>query len=217
MKHSNRLTVSLCLIGFSVIAYFVTLDASLAFDAFLQKVVFSMRSETLTSFFSVLTRTGDWQAVLTICVVLLALPKTRVHFGIPMSFAATTSLTFYSILKYIFQRPRPDVAFHLIEQGGFSFPSGHTLTSLVFYGTAILLLNQYYGFQNKAVRFAHAFCAIYIFLIGFSRIYIGVHYPTDVLASWFLGTLLLTFFDIYIISHLSLQKESLEETESSDE
>ncbi|MEA4987409.1 MAG: phosphatase PAP2 family protein [Anaerovorax sp.] len=211
MKHSNRLVVSLCLLGFSVIAYFVTLDASLAFDAFFQKAIFSMRNETLTVFFSALTHTGDWQAVLTICIVLLALPKTRVHFGIPLSFAAGTSLIFYSIIKYIFQRPRPNIALHLIEQGGFSFPSGHTMTSLIFYGTLILLLSQYYGFKNMAVRLTHAICAAYIFLIGISRIYLGVHYPTDVLASWLLGILILTFFHTHFISHFSLPNEKVDE------
>lgn len=214
MKHSNSLVVSLSLIGFAVITYFVTLDASLTFDAFLQKAIFSMRSEPLTSFFTGLTRTGDWQAILTICVVLLALPKTRIHFGIPLSLSAVTSLTFYSILKYIFQRPRPSVTLHLIEQGGFSFPSGHTLTSLIFYGALILLLSQYYSFENKAVRIAHGLCAIYIILVGFSRIYLGVHYPTDVLASWFLGILILTFLHTHFFSHLSLQKETLAEKKS---
>lgn len=214
MKHSNRLVTTLCLLGFSMIAYFVTLDASLSFDAYLQNAIFSMRNESLNTFFITLTRTGDWQTFLTICVVLLLSPKTRDRFGLPLSFVASSSLLLYSILKYIFQRPRPMVALHLIEQGGFSFPSGHTLTSLIFYGTLILLLNQYYGAKHKAVRIISIFCAIYIFLIAFSRIYLGVHYPTDILGSWFLGIMILSFFHTHFISHVTRFDETEEEQSS---
>ncbi len=214
MKHSNRLILTLCLLGFSIIAYFVTLDASLLFDSYLQNMIFSMRSETLNAFFAVLTRTGDWQAILSLCVVLLLLPKTRERFGIPLSFSALSSLSLYSILKYIFQRPRPMSSLHLIEQGGFSFPSGHALTSLIFYGTFLLLLHRYYGSKNKGVWLASIFCTVYIFLIAFSRVYLGVHYPTDILGSWFLGILILSFFQAHLVPHVSFSKNLNEENDS---
>ena len=89
-------------------------------------------------------------------------------------------------VKLSFHRPRPHLFTPLLTEGGFSFPSGHSLIAMVVYG----LLGAFvmHLFTNKrARRMVAALTVLLIFAIGVSRIYVGVHYPTDVLAGWTAG------------------------------
>lgn len=210
MFHSNIakcLLTALCVTGFVIIAYFVTQGAALSFDTTVQTTVFSLRTEWLTKFLIPLTYSGNWQFVVTICVALLIIPQTRRPYGVPMTVSAVLSVSFYEMLKFVFERPRPDIAMRLIDEVGYSFPSGHTLTSLIFWGTAIFLFRSYAripetiheeGFdfpritKKSTVNLLTLVIGAYILLMGFSRIYVGVHFATDVVGSWCLGICILT-------------------------
>lgn len=170
-----------------------------AVDRAVQKIAFSLRCEPLTAVLIPLTYSGNWQGVTAICVLLLIIPRTRKWFGLPLTGSAVTSVALYQFLKYRIERPRPDVSVHLIQQGGFSFPSGHTLSSIMVWGTLILLLLHYSrtkGYRRPCLSDSRttalcAVAAVYLILMGLSRIYVGVHWPTDVLGSWCLGLALL--------------------------
>ncbi len=83
-------------------------------------------------------------------------------------------------LKLFFERARPSVVPHLQDAGGYSFPSGHTMTAVITYGLlAAVLVNQLRG---RARYVPPVVAAFIIMAVGFSRIYLGVHYLTDVLA-----------------------------------
>lgn len=89
-------------------------------------------------------------------------------------------------LKALFQRPRPDIVPHLREVMTMSFPSGHALTSAVVYLTLGALLMRV-AKRPLTKWYCMGVAALATFLVGSSRIYLGVHYPTDVLAGWLVG------------------------------
>ena len=97
------------------------------------------------------------------------------------------------IVKQFFRRPRPDLSFRLIEETGFSFPSGHSMTSMAFYGFFIYLV--YNNVKNKTVKWLLiTLLSLVIVSVGFSRIYLGVHYTSDVLGGFAEGIAYLVLF-----------------------
>lgn len=89
-------------------------------------------------------------------------------------------------LKYAFARERPDATLHLVEVRSPSFPSGHTMAASIFYLTVGALLARTMRRRREKV-YVMTCAAILTIAVGFSRVYLGVHYPTDVLAGWSAG------------------------------
>lgn len=90
-----------------------------------------------------------------------------------------------SFLKEIYERERPSLH-RLVDIGGYSFPSGHAMISIGFFGLVLYFLLQLLK-KTWLRRLAAVLGSIYIFLVGYSRIYLGVHYPSDVLAGFLAG------------------------------
>jgi undecaprenyl-diphosphatase len=94
-------------------------------------------------------------------------------------------------LKHFFGRPRPDVPL-LFKADGLSFPSGHALFSITFYGLLVYLL--YHALKNRGVRWTViTLLVILMLIIGFSRVYLRVHYASDVIAGFCVGFMWLVF------------------------
>ena len=100
------------------------------------------------------------------------------------------------VIKYIVRRQRPG-RIQIIEEKGYSFPSGHTMISFAFYGFIIYLI--YKNVKNKKIRnISIVLLSLLILLIGISRIYLGVHYVTDVLGGFVFGFIYLVLFIKYL-------------------
>lgn len=162
-------------------------DASLIDDS-IGNTVISTRRDWLTPIMKAITYMGNWQTITAICMVLLLLKRTRLAYGVPLSIGAIVVSLANKGIKAIVMRPRPDEAMFLIEQGGWSFPSGHAITSMFFYGMLIWLIRKNVK-NHKLADILTVLLVIPMILVGISRIYLGVHYPTDVLAGWSLGIL----------------------------
>ncbi|MDD2420898.1 MAG: phosphatase PAP2 family protein [Heliobacteriaceae bacterium] len=91
-----------------------------------------------------------------------------------------------AFLKVIFQRSRPDIT-HLVAIGGFSFPSGHAMVAMSFYGVLGYLLWLNFRERSKPAWYVIGLTVVLIVAIGLSRIYLGVHFPSDVLAGFAAG------------------------------
>ena len=154
-------------------------------DLSIQEAFFSLRSEPLNTVVIALTHCGDTVTIVALCALLLILPN-RLKYGLPVSVAALVGLAIYKPMKHIFFRSRPDQALHLVEQGGYSFPSGHSVTSVIVYGLLIYLIRRYCK-NEKLKNILTAVCLLLALLIGPSRIYVGVHWPTDVICGWLIG------------------------------
>ena len=132
-------------------------------------------------------------------LIILFLIRKKYKTSLIIAFVSLSSLGLMTLLKNLFHRLRPGNP--LITQGvsGYSFPSGHALMSVVFYGLLIWWIVKYrpHNFWWKLVII---FLVFLMFLIGFSRIYLRVHYTTDVLAGFCIGTCWL-LVSVTLINH----------------
>lgn len=196
MKRSRLILAATGLILFMILAIHIQTNGAISFDAPVCRAIYAARDGALTFFFTIITYLANWQTISLLCIVMLLVPGWRRTYGFPLTISALASTFFYYILKAIYQRPRPEPFLHLITEGGYSFPSGHTVTAFIFYGMMIYLLHNRIKAQgNKKSRALingiTVLLSVLIFLIALSRVYLGVHYPSDILAGFGLGTLLL--------------------------
>lgn len=129
--------------------------------------------------------------VVVYMVVLVAsafLWQSRHHYSAAMLWVAVIgSGLINTVLKLTFNRPRPDVFPWRTQHVGLaSFPSGHAMTSMVVYGTLAFLIGRLAP-TRLLRRLTWALAALVVVLVGLSRLYLGVHYPSDVLAGFVIG------------------------------
>lgn len=183
-------------ITYEVAAVYETLPLPL--DKAVQNFFFSLRGPVQDVIISSITHLSDTVTIIAFCIVLLILPNRKTY-GLPVSLACLGGVAIYKPLKHFVLRARPDASLHLVTQGGYSFPSGHSVTSIVFYGLMLYLIQKHC--KNEKLKTVLSWiCGILAVVIGPSRIYVGVHWPTDVLAGWCLGG------GILIIAILILEK-----------
>lgn len=104
--------------------------------------------------------------------------------SLPMALVSGAALN--ALLKHVFHRGRPEFATEFITHASWSFPSGHAMESMVGYG--MLLGVVWHGIQGSGRRrMAAVGVGLLVFLIGVGRVYLGVHYLTDVIAGWLAG------------------------------
>lgn len=132
-----------------------------------------------------LTHLGDTVTIVALCIVLLILPNRKTY-GLPVSLAALAGVAVYKPMKHLFLRARPDELLHLVEQGGYSFPSGHSVSSVIVYGLLLYLIRRHC--QSETLRrVLTVACSILALLIGPSRLYVSVHWASDVACGMLIG------------------------------
>jgi membrane-associated phospholipid phosphatase len=134
-------------------------------------------------------------ALVTASVLLLGRAFAQAAF-VGAAVAGGEGLNF--LLKAAFERPRPSFAEPLATAGGFSFPSGHAMMSLIVYGALAGLIAARLR-PGRARVFVFASATVLVLLIGFSRVYLGVHYASDVLAAYSAGLAWLTMCGLVLV------------------
>ena len=150
-------------------------------DSCVRAAIHAHAAPPFTAFMRALSFVGSPTALIIIGVVIVfALDRGEaLHFVIAVIGAELLDRS----LKLLFHRPRPPAFFGLAEPAGFSFPSGHALVSCAFFTVMAALAAK--RIQSQATRIClYTTAALLIAAIGFSRIYLGVHYPTDVLGGY---------------------------------
>ena len=145
--------------------------------------------DNLTSFFKIITNLGSVYAFLGILLLMLIFLKDE-NICYKTSFSLLLVYVVSVIYKNIFRRERP--IYNLISKPkDFSFPSGHTMCSVLFYGLLIYLVNKH--IKNNYIKYTiMIFLIIIILLVAFSRIYLNVHFFTDVIVGGILGFICLS-------------------------
>ena len=173
---------------FGWLAYAVTQGWTERFDLAVRARVHAWASPPLTFAMQAITMLGSIQflAILGAVVVWLLLQTGRRRAAFLLVAAALGGECLDNLLKLFFARPRPAVFFGLPQPPSYSFPSGHSMASCCFYGALAMIAAARLG--SRARRWAVGMsAAAVILLVGFSRVYLGVHYPTDVLGGYAAG------------------------------
>lgn len=190
----------ICLVGFIAFTEAIFHTKIIKFDTAGYKFISTyLISDFATPIARVVTNFGGAYFLILISMILALIIKNR-RIGLTVIANLGIIGMINLILKNILQRPRP-TEYRLIYESGYSFPSGHSMASMAFYGFLIYLIYKYV--KSRKVKWSLIILlTILIITIGVSRIYLGVHYTSDVIAG-FLASLM------YLILYTSLINRSI--------
>lgn len=171
-----------------VVEDLITSDPITAADIRIANLFTVLRTDVLTTFFTWVTLLGKSQVIaafIFISVAVLWLWRKK-YCIVPLLTAVAGSEAFTYLGKLVFHRPRPEMAVY--AEHSFSFPSGHATVAVAFYGFLAYLLIRFVQSWNNKVNIFFA-TILLIMAIGFSRIYLGVHYISDVWSGYLVGAM----------------------------
>ena len=160
---------------------------TLAYQVFVE----TLRSDALTPFMEAFTSLASVVVLAVMAAVIAALaPGKAPGWCVAVNLVCVVVLN--TVLKVIVQRPRP-AGFRLISESGYSFPSGHSMVAMAFFGLLIWMVWRYH--RRDVMRVVWCVCfGLVIAMVGISRIYLGVHYASDVLAGFCVSLIWLIFY-----------------------
>ncbi|NLM04604.1 MAG: phosphatase PAP2 family protein [Clostridiales bacterium] len=203
MEYNKRiifLNVFLIILFFIVGFMVKGLDTGIFFDVKIMDYIHNNTRDIGISTMKIISHMASAKFIIPITILIfLYMYKNENIKGIKLLFLSTLgSYMLNEILKHIFVRTRP-FAYFLVMQGGYSYPSGHSMVAMSFYTSMTYLLTKAID-DKKLHKVLWTVNALIILLIGFSRIYLGVHWPTDVLAGFGVG------YCYYNISKILVEK-----------
>ena len=200
MKKNKKWIVStICILLFLIIGLYIIQKEGNLIDKKIYNLIISIKSNTVTSIFKIITSFAGIKFMIITSIIVLLLKNLK-HKRYLIILNLINDVLLNNILKIVFKRERP-LELMLIEETGYSFPSGHTMVATIFYGFIIYLINKS-NYQKKTKIIINTLLIVLIILIGISRIYLGVHYATDVIASYLIGISYLIIFTHFIDKYL---------------
>ena len=206
-KNFKWIILFICLLMFIAILEDVFEKEIMKLDILGYGLISNIISDNITPIAILITNFGGAITLIGLTIIFLLIMKNKkMSFSILLNLVIVTFLNIF--LKNIIQRPRPD-DFRLINETGYSFPSGHSMISMAYYGYLIYLIFKFV--KNKKLKtFFITFLCILILTIGLSRIYLGVHYTSDVIAGFVLSV-------SYLIIYTSIIKKYIIEREEEND
>lgn len=187
-KNIKWVVVGLLMFGFTLIAWLLVADKIHTLDSCIYGVISKCINPTMTMLVKQITKLANPTtlvvSVLLVCYILGIKQKDKnAVIAFVLNIGIITILNF--ALKNIFVRTRPE-DINIIIESGYSFPSGHSALSMAFYGYIIYLINT--RCNSKALKISSSVClSLVILAVGTSRIYLGVHFASDVIAAFMLS------------------------------
>ena len=156
-------------------------------DTWLEQILYAARTPFFVKFFSVLTELGGSIAVaiISICFAVVWFRQNRLSYITALFTAVVGSGVVAQVLKHLVHRPRPSMS--AILETGYSFPSGHATAAFALYGFLTYAIWKMMPLDNRSLWMT--LMGTLILLIGFSRLYLGVHYFSDVVGGYIVGAL----------------------------
>lgn len=189
--------ISILLIVFLLLTILVLTGSIKLFDSSIYNFLINLRSKPMDTFMKTITKFGNTMSVIIILAILVFILKKDDGYLLVINTVCVVSAN--QILKHIIRRPRPD-HLRLVKEKGFSFPSGHSMVSIALYGILIYIVNK--NIKNKTLKIILiSLLSLLILFIGLSRIYVGVHYPSDVLSGYILATVITILVIDYYNTH----------------
>ena len=192
LKSKKTIILIISLLLFIILTYITFNNKINTIDQKVIDYILNIREDNLTNTMMIITNISSAYALIVISILLLAIIKNK---KIPISISKNLIIVFIisQLFKIIIKRPRP-ININLVEASGFSYPSGHSMVSMAYFGLIAYLI--YKNLNNKLAKIILIISLlITIILIGFSRIYLGVHYLSDVIAGFLLA---IAYLIVYI-------------------
>ena len=193
VKNLKWIILFICLVGFLALAEDVFHKEIMNGDIIGYKIISTfLISDFTTPIAKFITNFGGAIFLIILTVVLVILIKNK-KIGLSIFSNLVIITVLNQLLKRVLQRPRP-TEYRIIEETGYSFPSGHSMVSMAFYGYLIYLIYKYV--KNKYIKWISiVLLSLLICSIGISRIFLGVHYTSDVLGGFFIS---ISYLVIYV-------------------
>lgn len=193
VKNLKWIILFICLVGFLTLAEDVFHKEIMNGDIIGYKIISTfLISDFTTPIAKFITNFGGAIFLIILTVVLVILIKNK-KIGLSIFSNLVIITVLNQLLKRVLQRPRP-TEYRIIEETGYSFPSGHSMVSMAFYGYLIYLIYKYV--KNKYIKWSSiVLLSLLICSIGISRIFLGVHYTSDVLGGFFIS---ISYLVIYV-------------------
>ena len=189
----NRKTKGIGLLSLALIILIILVKTNLiaVFDSAIYNLLTANMNDGLTNIFKSITFFGDESFIIPVIVlsVIIGVILKKIRSGVIVAIFVMANDFIKALFKLIIQRPRPEIL-QLVQEGGFSFPSGHTMAAASLSGILIYLILKSEMDKNLKIVLS-SILALMALLVGLSRIYLGVHYASDVLGAFIISSILL--------------------------
>lgn len=190
-KRIDYVLITLLVIIFVFILFCVVTGNTETFDTTIYELVTICKTETTTNIFKFITFFGSTFFIIFLCILFLLIFWKNKK-GLLISICLIISTILNNVIKVIVRRERP-LSLMLVEENTFSFPSGHTMAAVSMYGLLVYFIYKS-NLDKKIKILLISFLALLTMGIAISRIYLGAHYASDVLAGMILSLALLICF-----------------------